>query len=371
MQKRSIYDRPATVEYLEVPQAKRILVISDIHGNMEYFRGVLDKVCFGKDDILIIDGDFCEKGSDTLGVLRYIMELSKSGNVHTVCGNCDDWGIVFTAPPEADEHILQYILHKKRGLLWDMLNECGIDPFELESLTECKKRLFNSFTEEWRFLMRLPHAIETDNFIFAHASCDPSKPLREQSVDDLVKYDYFLSSESYFNKWVIVGHMPVMLYGKDKVCANPIIDRRKKIVSIDGGCVLKDDGQLNCLIIPHGDPEQFFFDSYDSFPEYRALDDQSEGEKSCYVAWSDSRVQVLERGEEFSRCRHVTTGYELDILTKYLFSDSEFTNCNDCTDYIIPISKGDIVKLVETTSRSFFIKHKGVSGWYFGDLEKI
>ncbi|MDO4983692.1 MAG: metallophosphoesterase [Eubacteriales bacterium] len=368
---KSIYDRPATVKHLELPEGKRILVISDIHGNMEYFRGVLDRVHFSEDDILIINGDFCEKGPDSLGVLRYIMELSGRGNVHTICGNCDDWGTVFTASPEADGHILQYILHKKRGLLWDMLRECGIDPFAVETLAECKKQLFNGFLDEWRFLMRLPHAIETDRFIFAHAACDPSKPLNEQSVDDFVKYDYFLNSNRFFDKWVIVGHMPVVLYHKNIVCANPIVDKVKKIVSIDGGCVLKDDGQLNCLMIPHKDSQHFYWSSYDSFPEYTALDAQSEGERSYYVAWSDSRVQVLERGEEFSRCRHVTTGYELDILTKYLFSDEEITRCNDCTDYVIPIEKGDVVKVVETTSRGYFIKHKGVSGWYFGRLEKI
>ena len=370
MKTKSIYDRPAKVEHLELPAGRRILVISDIHGNMEYFRGVLNKVGFRESDILIIDGDFCEKGSDSLGVLRYIMELSKAGNVHTVCGNCDDWGIIFGAPPEADRHILQYIRTKKRGLLWDMLIKCGIDPFKTETLGECKAELLDKFSAEWEFLSELPHAIETESFIFAHASCDPSKPLDIQSADDFVKYDYFLNSDSYFEKWVIVGHMPVMLYNKNIVCANPIIDRTKRIVSIDGGCVLKDDGQLNCLIIPHKDSEHFFWSSYDGFEEYEVLEDQSEGERSYYVAWSDSLVQVLERGEEFSHCRHVSTGYELDILTKYLFSDEEFTRCNDCTDYILPLERGDTVKLVETTSRGYFVKHKGVSGWYFGALKK-
>ena len=35
------------------------------------------------------------------------------------------------------------------------------------------------------------------------------------------------------------------------------------------------------------------------------------------------KYAVLERGEEFSRCRHVCTGYEMDILTKYLFTGEE------------------------------------------------
>ena len=363
------YDRPAIVQRLSLPEGKRLLAVSDIHGNLPYFKDVLDKVGFdGKDELFIV-GDFLEKGSDSLGTLRYIMELSKRGNVHTVCGNCDDWFGIFRAPSEADEWTLRYLLRKKSGLLWEMCNECGIDPFEISSLNDCKKELFMSFLEEWRFLSALPHAIETENFVFAHASMVPGKRLDEHTVDELVRCDYFLNTGRRFDKWVIVGHTPVMLYRKGIVCADPIIDREKKIVSIDGGCVLKDDGQLNCLIIPQKFSEHFFWESYDPFPEYTALDAQTGSERSCYVPWDDSLVQVLERGEEFSRCRHVSDGYELDILTKYLFSDTEFTNCNDCTDYVLPVRQGDRLRLVETTSRGYFCKKGGVSGWYYGKLE--
>ena len=98
------------------------------------------------------------------------------------------------------------------------------------------------------------------------------------------------------------------------------------------------------------------------------LCDQEASERSAYIRWGDSRVQVLERGEEFSRCRHVRTGYELDILTKYLFTDGKYTDCNDCTDYVLPLKAGDRVGVVEESSRGYFVKHNGVSGWYFGAL---
>ena len=81
-------------------------------------------------------------------------------------------------------------------------------------------------------------------------------------------------------------------------------------------------------------------------------------------------MQVLARGEEFSRCRHVRTGYEMDILTKYLLSDGEYTEVNDCTDYVLPLRAGDEVGIVEQTGRGWFVKHNGVSGWYFGELEE-
>jgi protein phosphatase len=165
-----------------------------------------------------------------------------------------------------------------------------------------------------------------------------------------------------------VGHWPVVLYGKDTVCANSVIDRDKRIVSIDGGCVLKDDGQLNCLVIPERDSDDFSYFAYDPFPVRTVLDAQAEGGRSYYIRWGDSRVRVLARGEEFSRCRHLRTGYEMDILTKYLFTDAAETDCNDCTDYVLPLRPGDRVHVIEETSRGYFVKHEGLSGWYYGRL---
>ena len=349
---------------------RRLLVVSDIHGNVPYFEGVLRRAGFSARDELIVDGDFLEKGPESLRMLRILMELSRQGNTHVLCGNCDDWYDIFLPDwdPKGDEQVLQYLLWRKSGLLWDMCNAAGLDPFELEDFSAAKQQLLRAFPAEWAFLRDLPHALESERFVFAHAGMRPDKPLRAHTVEELVRVDHFLTLGRRFDRWVVVGHWPVMLYGTDRVCANPIIDREKRIASIDGGCVLKDDGQLNCLIIPHRDSEDFGFVAYDPFPERTVLDDQAEGERSYYIRWGDSTVQVLKRGEEFSRCRHRRTGYAMDILTKYLFTDNEITDCNDCTDYVLPLKAGDRVRVVETSSRGYFVKHRGVSGWYYGRL---
>ena len=363
-----MYEAPTKILPLSVAPGRRILVVSDIHGNLPYLKGLLDKAGFGDKDELIIDGDFLEKGPDSLGTLRYLMALTKRGNTHVLLGNCDGWGDIFHCGEETDEHILRYILWKKSGLLWDMCNAAGIDPFEMTCLAECKAALRRAFAAEWGFLDSLPHAIETEHDIFTHAAVRPGKALRAHTADELTRCDAFMRQGWRFDKWVIVGHWPVVLYGKDTVCANPIIDRESHIISIDGGCVLKDDGQLNALVIPYEGSEDFSWIAYDPFPVKTVQSAQAASERSCYIRWGDSKVQVLRRGEEFSRCRHVRTGYELDILTKYLFTDGEFTDCNDCTDYVLPLRQGDRVSVVETTSRGYFVKHNGVSGWYFGEL---
>ena len=365
-----MYDWPAVVRRLELEPGRRILVVSDIHANVPYFEGALRLAGFSPRDTLIIDGDFLEKGPESLRTLRIVMELCRRGNTYAVCGNCDSWANLYAPdwPPEGSDMTLRYMLWRKGGLLWDMANEAGLDPFALEDFDAFKATIRRAFPEEWAFLDALPHALETERFVFAHAGMRPDKPLRAHSQEELYRWDRFRDKGWAFDRWLIVGHYPVVLYGKDRVCANPIIDRSRRLISIDGGCVLKDDGQLNCLIIPDRDSEDFQFVAYDPFPEREVLSDQAEGERSWYIRWGDSRVQVLRRGEEFSHVRHLRTGYEMDILSKYLFTDEAVTDCNDCTDYVLPLKAGDRVRVVEETSRGFFVKHNGVSGWYYGEL---
>ena len=267
-------NKPRILRWTPEP-GRRILVVSDIHGNVPYFEGVLRKAGFADRDELVVDGDFLEKGTESLRMLRILMELSRRGNTHVLCGNCDDWYDIFLPDwnDADDDKVLQYMLWRKSGLLWDMCNASGIDPFEMGDFTAAKQQLLRAFPEEWAFLRDLPHALETERFVFVHAGMRPDIPLERHTIGELVKVDHFLTLGRSFPKWVVVGHWPVMLYGTDRVCANPILDREKRIASIDGGCVLKDDGQLNCLIIPHRDSEDFGFVAYDPFPERTVLDD--------------------------------------------------------------------------------------------------
>lgn len=364
----SKWNENARVERLDTGN-RRIIVISDIHANMPYFTGLLKKVGFCAEDELIIDGDFLEKGERSLETLRFIMKLCKDGNCHVVCGNCDSWADALDSEKSYwVQRIVQYMLFRRGGLMWDMLTELGIPVTESTQFEPLIPLLAEHFAPEWDFLRALPHAIETEHCIFVHGGIRPDVPISEQRGGDCMKFDNFRSFGYSFDKWVIVGHWPVMLYLYDHVCANPIIDRDRHVISIDGGCTLKDDGQLNALIIPYDGSEDFDFVAYDPFPVRRVGTAQRGGGKSYYIRWGDNEVQVLRRGEEFSLCRHVRTGYEMEILTKYLYSDDEFCKCNDSTDLVLELQAGDEVSVVETTSRGYLVKHKGVSGWYWGEL---
>lgn len=365
----SMWRENAKVKKLDTA-SRRIIVVSDIHGNLPYLRALLHKVEFSQNDELIVDGDFLEKGEYSLETLRVLMRLSERGNVHAVCGNCDSWSDAVDGEIQFwTIRIVDYMLSKQGGLIWDMLREQGITVTKDTDFIPLIPMLREKYKPEFDFIRRLPHIIETGHCIFVHGGVRPDVPMEKQTGGECMKFDNFRSYGYKFDKWVVVGHWPVVLYNEDFVCANPIIDREHRVISIDGGCVLKDDGQLNALIIPFDGSEDFSFAAYDPFPVKTVKTPQKRSERSYYIRWGDNEVQVLNRGAEFSLCRHVRTGYEMEILTKYLYSDEEFCKCNDSTDLELGLKPGDRVSVVEETSRGYLVKHNGTSGWYWGELE--
>ena len=332
---------------------QRIIAVSDIHANLEYFQNLLEKIQFCEDDALIIVGDFLEKGERSLDTLHFVMDLARKGNTYVLEGNCDSWQDVFDHMDEDDPRMIRwrgYMAWKKSGLMYEMYRAIGVDVTEDTDVLIDLPRVREVFAEEIQFLRDIPTVLETDHYLFVHGGISPYVPVSEQRQGEVMKMDNFRGKGWSFDKWVIVGHWPVTLYIYDHCSAYPIIDWDRKIISIDGGCVLKDDGQLNALIIPGEGSEAFSCQWYDPFPVKIAKDAQPASTHSYYIRWGDSVVEVLEHGEEFSRCRHVRTGYEMDILTKYLFRNKNGDLCtNDCSDYELEIHPGDEVSIIEVS----------------------
>ena len=66
---------------------RRIVAVSDIHGNLPFFRALMERVALTPSDILILVGDILEKGRDSLPLLRHLMALSRTHTICPVCGN--------------------------------------------------------------------------------------------------------------------------------------------------------------------------------------------------------------------------------------------------------------------------------------------
>ena len=124
-------------------------------------------------------------------------------------------------------------------------------------------------------------------------------------------------------------------------------------------------------MLPSEESEDFTWTAWDGLPSARALDGQEPGDDPVNIRWGRSALELLERGEELSLCRHLETGRVLYILNEYLRQGPNGLWCEDSTDYRLPVSPEEVLTVVRKTSRGFLCKKDGVTGWYYGRLSDI
>ena len=360
----------AIVTHPVFPPDRRVIAVSDIHGNLPFFQALMDKLRLTPSDILVLDGDMLEKGRDSLALLRRLMELSKTHTLYPVCGNCDALVLRFFESDELDRRFFtSYLPRHPESTLRQMAREGGFDQYE--DLPKLRRDLRAAFPQEWAWLKTLPTVIETEHLVFVHGGVPSLEGMEELDRWRCMKNDDFLSQGHAFDKWVIVGHWPVTLYDPMIPSAAPIFTWDRRIISIDGGCVLKADGQLNALILPSEEREDFTWTAWDGLPTAAALDPQEASVDSVNIRWGRSALELLERGEELSLCRHRETGRELYVLNDYLRQGRQGLECEDSTDYRLPVSPGELLTVVKKTKVGFLCKKDGVTGWYYGRLSGI
>lgn len=365
--------------YKEVGPGKRILVTSDIHGNLVWFKELLSLAEFSDDDMLVIVGDIIQKGPESLKTLRYVMELCEKTNVTCLMGNVDDFSVycIYSLAEDNAEWFYNFNSHMRdwygSSLFFDMALECGYDVRSAKQALEIKDEIMSRFKKELDFIAYLPVVLETENYVFVHGG------LREKNVADnekhqafnLTKYDNFMWDTPHkFDKYVMVGHWPVRLYDKKIMKLNPIIDKEKKIISMDGGCGITKEGQLNLMIIPNIDChiDDVSHICCDGFPEIKVLAPQKESTDSIYISWTNRWIKILEKGEETSYVEHTASGRKLTVPNSYLWGEDTML---DYTDYKLTLNAGDVVKLINVSDGRCLVKKGGVVGWYTGEYEKM
>ena len=364
--------RKATVMDIALPPQRRLLMVSDIHGNLPFLRSLLNKVRFGADDTLFLLGDMMEKGRQSLDTLRFIMALGEQYDVRCACGNCDDLIVEFVdGDGGGDESFfLPYLRQRPESTLRQMGPLCGVPEVNaLSDLTALRTAVAANFGPELDFLRSLPTVIRSEKLLLVHGGVEDEEHPETLDSWHCMKNDDFLSRGVAFRRTCVVGHWPVTLYDPVKPSAKPLYHPGGNIWSIDGGCVLKLDGQLNALIFNGEDDPNPHWAAYDGLPAAVALEEQAESADSVNIRWGLSEVEVLKRGEERSLCRHIRTGRELLILNRYLYTGKDgLTHCEDSTDYRPGVRPGDRVKVVATVKGDALIKLDGVTGWYSGRL---
>ncbi|PFL18960.1 serine/threonine protein phosphatase [Bacillus cereus] len=354
------------IQKLLIPKGVRVIVISDIHGELNLLKELLHKVNFKDDDYLIINGDLCEKGNDSIGVVNYVMDLVVSKpNVYVVEGNCE---VVVEALVNENPALINYLCTKKNTIFNEWLGQLNVTVNEESDICEVKNILMSHFSKEIKWLTELPTAIETEEYIFVHAGLEDREDWKETERKNAIAMPEFFNKSHRADKYVIVGHWPVVNYSDEAPSNNPVIDKEKKIIAIDGGNAIKEAGQLNAFIIQRTTSGDTFSYTYvDHFLQYEVLADfNANSVMQGGVTYPHYYIEPVERIEGFTICKQLGTNELLHVKNEYIkqLESGEYTVKTDISCAQLSVRNGDVVSLIDGSCAGYdLIKKDGVEGW--------
>lgn len=247
---------------IELPDYGRLIVVSDIHGNLEDYNRYVNLWDENDPDFHIVFlGDLIHATGDDDGsieILDDVIEKSKYPNFHTLLGN-HEWS-----------HIVNSDIYKNGEDL----------KRNFEALVSYKKGFIEpSLTRYIKFFKTMPYFVKTSNGLFLSHSgpstkvksieafnlifeSDYSSPIlydflwnRYNSVNDYIKSDVDTFLEVIGSKYMVIGHTVVesyKLFGNQMILASSFYTKVKTYLDIDLSKELnsmKDlQKQLNFLI---------------------------------------------------------------------------------------------------------------------------
>ncbi|WP_419877012.1 metallophosphoesterase family protein [Brevibacillus centrosporus] len=217
---------------------ERMLVISDIHGELEKWESLLELVNYDPSvDQLILLGDYVDRGPASKGVLDKVMELHAKGAI-VLMGNHDHMMI------KSFEQDQVFIERWFRNGAYKTMESYGHPAAEQENGAQQTLELTPELEQHLSFLKGLQCYHETEEYIFVHGGVHPTTPIHETDPYTLMWIREEFHKGYKGEKTVVFGHTPTEgLHGK-----NDVYFGENNIIGIDGGAVF--GGQLNCLELP-------------------------------------------------------------------------------------------------------------------------
>lgn len=342
--------------------SKRILVMSDTHGNYHLVNEILKRNNYSEDDYLLILGDLAAKGPYPLKTLRYFMNLSTHKNVYIIMGNCDESD--FLVMEDINLEYFEIYLNAKSSLIKDMYLELS-KKIDLSNKTtkELQDLINENYQKEFDFIKNLPHVIISDKYIFTHARVPYHIDLEHDSYKLYVGGRRFYLDGHDNKQIVIAGHMPVNIFRQNENSDNILFLKDKKMILIDGGMVVRNGGQINLLEIDLKNDKIFQLDYIDGLRKKVVIKNQETMVTEKGTSWPFYKIKIIEKGEYFSKCLIEETLELAHIKNEYITDDLEST-IDNCPAGLIKVNSGDVVSIIDDSTTGYaLVKKNGMVGW--------
>ena len=355
------------VKRLTLDSNKRLIFVSDIHGDVDTFKKGLEKINFCDDDYLFIIGDITEKGDfkKNLECYRYIMELSKKDNVYPMAGNCDEV-LRFILPEEQKENFLYYTVVREHSILNDIAYEMNYKLSMDMDVRDFVDKVRVKYKDLYDFMDSLDDVIIINNeIVLVHGGLDDLNNIPEYSLS-LLKYDNFYEKSEGVEKLTIVGHYPTRNYRHDISCCNPIFDFNKKIISIDGGNHIVKGGQINFVTLESLDSMNFSYVYVDHYNKHIMKHDidYTTPQTPVNITYGNNEIEILSTDLDFYYIRHVKSKTCMWVHTSYVYQDEKNGKyyCYDASNQFLSVRKGDEISVIRIAQPYSVIKKNGYIG---------
>ena len=189
--------------------------IGDVHGSLGLLRTLIKRCrrhARGRAMTMVFLGDYIDRGPDSAGVIRFIMDLQSELRERLIAlkGN-------------HEAMVIDVIDGKVEAEFW--LSQGGAQTLRSYGVTSADALP----RDHVKWLRSLPTSHDDGRRFFAHAGIDPDKPLTAQSEHDLIWIrEPFLSDQRDHGRLIVHGHTPLE-------AATP--DLRGNRLNIDTGAV--------------------------------------------------------------------------------------------------------------------------------------
>ena len=348
-------------------ESYRLIAISDIHGGFHLYKKLIDKIGLRESDYLVIIGDFVEKGEYNKEVLDEMKRLSKRDKTVILSGNCESYISSLLLEEDKSKNLLRYLNHKPyRSIIDDWILKSGIRLEDIYDGITLQWDILKDNKEDIEFLSSLPIGVEFDDFLFAHGGIGEENTLENTKYGTLLASPEFYKKGHNSEKTVIVGHWPTSNYKEYSNNGDVIIDREKRIISIDGGYGVKIISQLNGLIIEKYRGEYTISsESVNEFKKY-IVKEYVQGTKELpeKIAWPNHSIEVIEKGKEFSLCKRLDNGEYVKVKNELIFLEGDKYYCSgDYQEYFLTVNSGEEIEVVNIYGEYALAKYKGEFGW--------
>lgn len=231
-------------------------VMSDLHGQYDAYKEMLEKIRFSDEDMLYILGDIVDRGPHPVKIL---LDLMDRYNVEVLIGNHEYMMcccMKFLLDEITEENIKEISEETIMDILnWDH-NGAKTTMAEMRTLSYEEKIQVLDFIKEFELYDEIEVGGKT--FILVHAGLGecfhPDKELWEYELEDMVWFRPNYEVAYYPDKFVVSGHTPTQLIPG----AEPgRIYQAHNHIAIDCGAAYRG-GRLACIRLE--DMEEFYVD---------------------------------------------------------------------------------------------------------------